>query len=360
MYNLIESKFMDFKSSKGFYLLFLAFFSLSCNKENNKNFITEDDFKEEIFLKSEPVKGIDQLMPALISIVDSMIVVTDYVENPRIHFYNKNSLEKIQKLGFIGEGPNEFSAPEWNGQILKDKDGSRFVYIYEFGYGIYHQIFLDDIFSDKISKKKEFYLPPEVMNALNVFFINDSLYGENTNSKDVKYFKTKIGDSQNFERLGKLNSEDILNRVPIEDRVNLDRSYTVKAKNNNLFVSGYLRFNKIVIQDQNFREIKVLIYGSKLKGPETADFTSRENVYYFRRPFGGKELFYVPYVGVANKETTAGTEIHVYDYSGNPLVKFLTDVPIIEITVDEEDSKIYIITGLDDNPIVSVNFPKIS
>lgn len=340
---------------KAFLLLFIIGF-YSCNKDtNNITFYNKDSFSKIVNLKSQKLEGISQLTPSRFCVFDSILMVSDYSQNPRLHFYNKTNLKKIAEYGFIGEGPEEFKEPECNCQTFKDSvSGDTNIMIYEFGYGLIHKVNLSSILrGEKDNKIEKYYLNPEIYNADNLFYFDNIVIGEATDSKDVKYFKTPLNDTENFTSLGVINTDDILDKAEsVMDRVNLDRSFMSYSKEKDKFVAAYLRYNKIKILDNNLNEEHTIYFGDKEIGPKTTNMFSRENIYYYQTLFAGKEGFYVPFIGVKNSESTLPQEIHFFDYSGKPLVKYVLDIAIDSFTFDEKDKKIYAITGSEETPFV--------
>lgn len=335
-------------------LVFIVFFS-NCKKDNESQTILELSNIESKKLKQEKLTGIDQLTPSSFCVFDSILMVSDYTQNPRLHFYKKKSMEKITSYGYIGKGPEEYNSPECNCQVFsRNGTKDKYIMIYEFGYGLIHEVNLSAILrKEKNVKTNKYYLNPEIYNADNLFFIDEQAFGEATDSKSVKYFKTDLNNTTQFEQLGSLNDDDFLKQLSVEDRVNFDRSFMKYSEDNKKFVAAYLRYNKIKILDSLLNEVHTIQIGKTEKGPETRDLSSLDNVFYFRMPYAGKRLFYVPYVGVKNSETTRPEGIFVFDYKGNFIIKYELETPILSFTVDEDENKIYVITGLDDNPFVT-------
>lgn len=335
-------------------LLYLLILS-SCGKNDNELLVTENDFGEPTKLTGQIIDGIEQLVPASLHILDSLLVVTDYKQNPRSHFYHKVTMEKVAEYGQIGEGPEEYRAPEWNGQVFhKPGSDDTFMRVYEFGYGMIHEVNLSAVLrGEKEVKANKFYFPPEVFNADNVFFINEGVLAEATDNKDVKYFQTSLDDMSTIEKVGTFNSNDLLDGAPIEERVNLDRSFMGYSGNQEKFIAAYLRCNKFVILNEQLDEELTIIYGNKEKGPENRDVFGENNVFYFREPVAGKNSIYLPYVGAPTKERTTANELQIYNYDGEPLQRYLLDYPLRTFAVDESTNKIFVITGMDDKPFVA-------
>ncbi|MBS6239970.1 MAG: hypothetical protein KH897_16750 [Bacteroides sp.] len=70
-----------------------------------------------------------------------------------------------------------------------------------------------------------------------------------------------------------------------------------------------------------------------------------ENVtYHYFNIYAGKRYFYALYVGHKEKESDDNffeRTLEVYDYGGNPIIKYTFDIIPFYFVVDEENSYIY-------------------
>jgi len=333
---------------------------LGCKQKDDKSiYYNFDNFSNTVKLTHKKAEGISQLSPSKLCVFDSIIMVVDYLQNPRLHFYKKKDLSKKTEYGFIGEGPEEFNAIECNCQVFKDVDtGDRQIMIYEFGYGIAYKVNLSGILrKDKTNKTEKFHLNPEIYNADNLFYFDDIAYGEATNHKTVKYFKTPLNDTTNFTPLGKINSDEALDKAEsVMERSNLDRSFMAYSNDNQKFIAAYLRYNKIILLDKELNEDHIIYFGNKEIIPKSKDIYAKENVFYYETPFAGKKGFFVPFIGAKTNVTEMPQEIHFFNYLGEPLIRYVLDMPIISFTVDEDTRKIYAITESEDTPFVTFEY----
>lgn len=341
-------------------LLFFMFFGCENNNSTNNRFVKE--FKEVITLKSTSIPQIEQFTPGRIHLLDSLLVIRDYTDDEKFHIYNKNTLKKITAFGLIGDGPDEFKEPEWNGQSFKKPNSEdTFIRIIEYGYGIIYDVNLSKVLRKEPDiKDQKYYFNPDIYNCDNVFFLGEegvSVLGEATYNESIKYFKTSLNNMGAYVQTGEFNQDKLLKQATLDDRINLDRSYLSYSERNNKFIAGYLRYNKIVILNSNLEEINTVIYGDELIGPKSTNVWAEDNIFYFRNSYCGEIFFYISYIGPDDHGNAQdlSNEIHVYDFKGNPLKKYLLDVEIEKFVIDEKDGKIYIITGNDDNPYVIAN-----
>jgi len=340
-------------------LLTLSCFLLlfSCKEQDSVLYYTDSDFTP-VQLKATPLNQLEQLSPGSLEILDSLLVVTDYIENPRIHFYNKHSFKKIATYGAIGEGPEEYKEPEWNGQTFKIDDESEDVYfrIYEFGYGMIHDVNLSAVLRSEFpAKSNKHYLAPDIFNAGNVYFSNDTIFGEATYSEGIKYFRSSFNDIMQYNKLGVLNDDDILQKADVQQRINLDRSFLGFAPQHDMFVAAYLRFNRIIILDKQLNETKRIILGTEAKGPTTLQVPSNDNTLYFRGIYCAEDYFYASYLTDSDQDSKFASVIYVFDYQGNPVNKLELEFPARSYTIDESEKVLYVLTGRDDVPYVKYN-----
>lgn len=331
------------------------FFIFSCNK--NKNTIYFDNiFPEEKELTGIEIKEVNLLGPNTICVFDSVLMVSDAYKSPRFHFYNKNSLKKITEFGVIGKGPNEFSNPNCincqSFSLLKN-NSDRNIMLYEFSEGLIYKVNLDSILnnaSSSIVEKR--FINPELVGADNLIKIEDRIVGEALFNKKIKYFSMNFKDFKNIKKIESKSNIDFLEKNNVDDRVNFERSFLSYNKTANKFVKAYLRFNRVEILDANLEPKKTILYGNKLNTPNSKRVFSPNNVKYFLTPFAGKKSFYLIYIGSNNLNNNNNYQLHEFDYKGIPLQKIKLGVPVLSYTIDEDKNVLYVVTGLENRPIV--------
>lgn len=345
-------------------ILFIVFITIiSCNNKQ-QTIIFDGKFPINKELKGTPLKKVKQLSPFRISIMDNLLMVNDWDENPRIHFYNKDTYEEVAKYGYIGKGPFDFNDPECSYSFYNVNDSKKFL-IYELGSGLIYEISLDSILrasnnvlslnENAILRKR--FLPPNLVGSDHIKKIGNFLVGEAIPDKKIKYFKLDFENFNKINKYGTIYKSTFLDKVPPAYKQYIDRSYLSYSKHNKKYIASYFLLNRIQIMDNDFNLIKQINYG-KEKIPNNINPFSNLNVNYFGFSFSGNYNFYVMYNGKNSKglkERLEPREIHVFDYNGSPIAKYLLDNDILNFTVDEENDNLYIITNNEETPIFKYN-----
>lgn len=342
------------------FFIFLSIFLLySCN-ETSKNIdvFFDGKFPNETYIESSVLKAIEQLNPLKICIFDNVLLVVDARQNPRFHFYDKNTLKKITDYVAVGNGPNEFSDPECNCQQFSISTYSnRNILIYEYSLGLVYKVNLDSVLRGNKNKAiiEKKFIPPQLVGSDNLFIVDNKIIGEAVSNKKYEYFSINLNDFKNFTQIKGPKRDKFFNSIKFNDRRNLERSFL--SYGGKYFINSYYFINKVQILNPKLSIRKNIYYGNSKKYPKFKDPFNPNNVVYFLPPVTTDNFFYLAYDGKSNKDREDSKrikpfEIHKFDYSGKPVHKFILDVPVFSFTVDEKHKIIYVITGLDDKPIV--------
>lgn len=326
--------------------LFICIMFLSCNKKES-DIVTIDSFKETIDVSSEKIDSIKQLMPGKICFIDSLMIITDWEQNPRIHIYNKNNYRYLGNYGAIGRGPEEFNSPECIGQN-ENKSG---FYLTDYGTSKIYNIDLKDVLNKKkpTSIVEIIDIPAKLFYSDYLFITGNEIRGDDREIKsEYRHF---IYDRQKKEINWKGDPNfniDFLNKVKLEDRKNAATASLAYSIKNKKIISAFLLFNRIDIMNFNFEVEKQITYGDKELLPVSKVPYDSRNIHYFSEPLALENSFLVPYKGrvSGNKNKLEKGEIQEYDYKGNPIRKYITEKPVESLFYDEESKKVYAI--LDD------------
>jgi len=341
-------------------LILLICLSCQTNDKSKTVFIKSTDFKKEYSLNyTSSLDYIKQLNPSKLIVSDSLLIVQDWLENPRIHFYNKYTHNKIAEYGFIGDGPDEYKNPEFNGQFFTE-DNSLFFLLYEFGYGLFYKIDANAVFDHKpTARKNKFFLNPEIRDADNLFLKANNIIGEAVFNNDIKYFNYSL-DQNSFKKLGVNSESEFLMKVPTEDKKNIDRSLLHYSEKNDKMVAGYVLYNKIIIMNSEMVEIKTIIYGENENTPNSISPGSRENIRYFDMPYAGDKYIYIAHFGKKlTVENEYDKEILIFDYDGNAVAKLQLNTPLESFTVDEMERKLYVASGSEEQIFFIYDLPEL-
>lgn len=323
--------------------IFIFVMLLSCDNKKAE-VVTVDSFKETMDISFKKIDSIKQLMPGRICFVDSLMIITDWEQNPRIHIYNKNNYKYLGNYGIVGRGPEEFNSPECLCQY-ENKNG---FYLTDYGTSKIYNIDLKSALNKKktTSIVKEIDIPAKLFYSDYLFITENEIRGDNREieSKNRYFIYDRQKNEINWKGDPNFNI-DFLNKVKPEDRKNagtISLAYSSKKKK---IISAFLLFNRIDIMNFNFEIEKQIIFGEKEMLPVSKVPYDSRNIHYFGSVLALENSFLVTYKGRvsdSNKQLVKG-EILQYDYEGNPLRRFITEKPVASLFYDEDSKVVYAI-----------------
>lgn len=112
------------------------------------------------------------------------------------------------------------------------------------------------------------------------------------------------------------------------------------AANDSLVIYPYIYKKQIDIYAvDNFQLIKRISDGKKY--PKVRVYDDKNITYHYLNIYAGKKYFYVIYVGHKIEDNFFDRILEVYDYKGNPIIKYTFDIVPFYFVVDEENGYIY-------------------
>lgn len=100
---------------------------------------------------------------------------------------------------------------------------------------------------------------------------------------------------------------------------------------------------QIDIYDINLSLKKSIVWDYNHKKPTIGDFDN--NIQQYLNVYAGKKYFYVTYSGMSEKSNSKTPEknysLEVYDYKGNPVVKYDLEKIPVSFSVDEKRGILY-------------------
>ena len=345
-------------------LFVIIFFLFSCRKKEYF-FITEFPVTEKITYT--PVDYFKQIMPRSVIFRDSLMIVTDWKENPRIKIYNKNTHEYLGNYGEVGRGPSEFLEVD-----VLNQSGStqRSFYCYDYRKKQLVDIDVDKIFRGLNPVTRSVNLRKEEgdweLSYRRMFVYDDTVLGEDNwhglNKKFLRYdMKTKKHEwvvTDFYEKVPLIkNFLEQMKEVTLQ--ANFAMSFLGYSLSNNRIIGAMLLMNRIDIMDFDFQVKRTIIYGKNiLRQPQKFDGAKT----CFLDPFTLDKTFLVPYIGFSEESIEKNNglgeyEIHQYDYEGNPLRKFIIDKPVSSLHYDEQTKTLYAILDSEyaEQPLVKLD-----
>lgn len=276
-----------------------------------KQLLAEKVFVEEIFAADFVEKAGDNF------------VISSTKTDTTLFLYATPTLKFKSATGLKGEGPNEVKMFPMFCHTL-DED-----FLYIRGYEPYsiRKIKLQE--DGSFSFVGMYHLDGGEYNFMNV--IKDSLlvYYEGNHLTVTKY------DLKNKVKLGEIKKET--------DSHNESYYYSNRgliSANDSFVVYPYIYKKQIdIYRVDDFNLVKRISDGNKYPAPSIRD--AKNITYHYFNVYAGSKYFYALYMGHKADENFSDRTLEVYDYDGNPIVKYTFDIIPHYFAVDEKEGYIY-------------------
>jgi WD40 repeat protein len=252
-------------------------------------------------------------------------IISSSKSDTTLFLYEIPSLKFKNATGRKGGGPNEIQTYPVFCHTLDDE----YLYIRGYSHMSIRKIsiapdgnfsFIDEYQLDKY----------DGYNFMNI--IRDSLLIYYNGSDQLAITKY---DLKNKTELKKINLKKDAHK---ESYYYSNRGFT--AANDSFVVFPYLYKKQIDIYTvDNFELIKRIDDGKQY--PKVAVYDNENIIYHYFNIYAGKKYFYAIYVGHKNDDNFLDRTLEVYDYKGNPIIKYTFDIVPFYFVVDEENGYIY-------------------
>lgn len=315
----------------------LLFVVLLCACSDESSEFRKIEYSSEAVTAEMFLSGLDNTNAFLdLYITDSFAVFIDFYNDTVVQLYNKDKPE-LSHYVTKGQGPDEVIMPMFSRAVVKDAAANQ-VGLYDVDSNAYGTIEPDP--ENKTVNKRMERVPAKMPFTLEINIFEDKIIGidqDRPNSLIYKYDKTT----------------DALTSVPFfptpkdtysEDQLPFLYHATVCAneEKNRIFVA-MMNLSVIQIYDFNLERKDCLLIGDKLRwpvaDPNIMDFPN--NPKYFIHGCGTKQHVYLLYKGA-----DSNSEIFVFDWDGTLREVLKSDLDLMRIGVDKDDSHIW---GLYDN-----------
>ena len=314
--------------NKTLLLLLGLFFFSACKKENRTNTFS---FPQEIKLDVKTEINFDEIGP-LINPLD-LYMKNDYLfissskTDSILYIYSLPDIKYINSYGRQGAGPDEFG-----GCFCFCKSSNNFIYFK--GYSNPMQIG-----SYKVDKngspiiQQRYKLKHAVMTNF-VSILNDSIYLY----FDIDQLTIVQVNLKNGKKIRDLKLEKDDHKEPY-----FYSNQGVLASNGNSIVYTYSYKKQIDIYDINLSLKKTIIWDYKNIKPTVGDFDNA--IHHYLNVYAGEKYFYALYSGMSEKSNSKTPQknysLEVYDYDGNPVIKYALEKIPVSFTVDEKRGLLY-------------------
>jgi hypothetical protein len=303
--------------------VFIILFLNSCTNNFERK---SSEFKEIIPLKAEMVDFKEIVSPDFLTLKGDNLVISSSRSQPNELFvYSIPSLKFNSDFGTKGQGPDEITLFP----MFCESPGSEYLYVWGYSPVTIKKIFISkngdvEYKKDIALKKYENFNDMTIIgDSAFVFYLPDAL--------TVKKYDLK-NDKESTITLSK---DDHRESFFYSNRGNI-------AVNETSLVYSYIFKKQIDIYDLSTFKLKTRISdGKKYSKPIQKDFSSL--TYQYIRLYAGTNYFYALYYGAKDKtwDNNPSLYLEVYDYDGNPVMKYSFDIPPKLFVVDESNGKIY-------------------
>jgi len=258
---------------------------------------------------------------------DKLIISSSRSKPSMLYVYSIPLLEFISDFGVQGRGPNEIQLFP----MFCESPGSDNLYIWGYSPVTIRKISISE--NGEIEYKEDIILKGyETFNNMTIIGDSVFVYYMIDDLAVKKYnFASRIESSINLPKDDHRQSFFYSNRGLI-------------ATNESSLVYSYLFKKQIDIYDLSTLKLKTRIGdGKKYPRPTPGNFSSV--TYHYAGLYAGEKYFYTSYVYDDGKKREEGVSrprfLEVYDYDGNPIIKYSFDISPILFVVDERNGKIY-------------------
>ncbi len=362
-------------------IVFYAFclsFIFGCNSSSkhlkNVDYVL-DDFPKKINLESEELKissvllKIDELL-----VIDSLVVVYQNRKDTIFSIFQLPDLKHIHSFGSKGNGPNEFNlsfsatfGPVYGTANSTFAIGNKMTKV--------HYYRINDLLNKEQTPYKIASLPPKLNGFRAISYIGDTLiYGAPYGKTNIDIFKYTISDKKLDSYLEypddyPLISGEIKRGVygcymaAKPDRTKFARSYAnmgiieiydISKDNHSPFVISY----------KDFPSLKENLHlDSSTKFP---NHRQEQKIFSWGIRANDKYIYTLVYndrydkvVGEEGPLESFIPEIHIFDWSGNPIAKCTPDHNFIMYDIDSEGRYLYTSSLFDENIIRRYDLSKV-
>lgn len=349
-------------------LIFLVMISGCSFAQSNKEFKSFPRIEQ---LRHSRVEIRELISPSSIHLINDTIILVDKNLEHAIHFYNVSNWSSIGSYGKRGKGPAEVEKPKFHGQFTEE-NGETYLWFSDIRSFKLFKVSLTKMINDIDSEPEISYrIPPELaLSYKEIYAVSDTEFVGTVAGEQLggRFFhidmKKKTADwMPNFPKQNL--------KVPEHKIGYLYSSAAAFNRKTNQIASGMYLFDRIDIV--NVLEEKVLTIfqegNSEIKEVDLRDDSRLfplKTEFYYTRAYSTENYIYLLYANNTEQQIAESrkspTELHVFDWDGNPIYKGQLDMHSLgSFFVDEKTRKLYAINYQpedDDDMIVSFTLSK--
>jgi hypothetical protein len=305
------------------FVIYTVFFFLSCTYTDHTN--RKIIFEEEKLLVAERILINEIFSPDFVTKKENFFIIASSRSDTMLYAYALPSLGCPNRTGTKGQGPDEIQLFP----MFCESPGSRYLYVWGYTPLMIKKFTMGDkgefmaAGEYQLSRYEAFNCMHVIDDSLFVYYLPDELTVKKYDLKTGKYL-----DEIKWEKDDHAESYYYSNRGLI-------------AVNKSNIVHSYLFKKQIDIYDLHTgRKKAVLTDGKKYPKP---DVGSRDNSQYYVNIYAGADRFYA--LSRNNRYDTPDNQdeylLEVFDYDGNPIVRYAFDIAPFLFAIDEDSGQIY-------------------
>lgn len=315
-----------------------------------------DLFERSILISGEkvPIKGLLG-MPIQILAHDSLIFINEYRDDQLLYVYNAKTGNLLAKTAHVGRGPNEFSPPI----MISFSEDREKLNIYDRSqkhFGEYQ--FSEASGLELIGERIHFNADHSKVHKLDdTMFLSDGFFHDgrfciSDKSKDTLIYRGEYPDMDLRVRSGNSSNDKLDNNIKemifqgqLEIRPDLQYFVICSSLVGILEIyeiQGGALIKKKEIRERDYVDLDGFSNGTIVKADISPTFPRG-----FSGVFVTQEHIFTLYSGRSEDEfpynNNLGSTILVFDWQGNPILRFDVNEELKSITLDSSSNKLYAI-----------------
>lgn len=360
-----KNRFRCFLIGKLTYVVFILFGLYSCiDRGNRESMVIIKQFPETVSLVGKTVNEIrSNFNPFQMGLHEDLLVFCDWENSLHFHLYQVPDFQYIGSFGQQGRGPGEFMDPVFWGQF-ENRD-SEMMWVYQIYSNLFTLVDINESLLNQASQPEVIIsVPSEAQEAVNIISLNDSVVlgsgyatdGEffyfNHKSKTMQWQPFRTTYTRNITSFFQANHEYISTLKQGITKIKPDKTRFVKAMVYMPLIDVYKANGEhdfsILLRDFSMPDFNQGRFDPSGSGWYENIFLTDKHIYAINRNCRIQQYI---------DGECIDTEIHVFDWQGQPVIKYKLNegiAPASPFVVDEEHQKIYIVNFKDSDDFFRV------